>query len=231
VLEEGNMTKRLILVLGGARSGKSFYASEIAKSFGGPVTYVATGNSSDPEMRRRIEKHKQLRPKEWETIEAGKDVIPALREADKRRGLIILDCLTLFVSHLLEQMELAEEIIEDRLEVEIMKRINELVEALKKLKSQVIVVSNEVGLGIVPPFPAGRLFRDVAGWANQKVAEAADEVYFMTAGIPIQIKNQISKIKNTYQKPKNKLKNKPKTKHTIKNQISKIKNANKKYKN
>lgn len=182
------MAKKLVFILGGARSGKSSFASEIAKSFGDSVTYIATGNSSDPEMRRRIEQHKQLRPKEWKTIEAGKEVITALREADNRGGLIVFDCLTLFISHLLEGEKFSEEIFEAQLEVELMKKISELVEMLRNLKSQVIVVSNEVGLGIVPSFPAGRLFRDIVGKANQKIVEAADEVYFMAAGIPLKIK-------------------------------------------
>ncbi len=183
------MTKNLILILGGVRSGKSSYAAEMAKGCGASVTYVATGNCSDPEMRRRIEEHRRHRSKEWKTVEAGKDGIPKLREVDKREGLIIFDCLTIYISNLLEGEKFFEEIIEAQLEVEVEQEIDELVETFKKLKSQVIVVSNEVGLGIVPPFPAGRLFRDLAGRANQAVAEAADEVYFMMAGIPVKIKS------------------------------------------
>lgn len=190
-------SKRLTLVLGGVRSGKSSYATSLAKESKLPVTYIASGLSSDPEMRRRFEEHKKSRPKSWSVIEANGKVVEALEEVDLKSGLIILDCLTMFVGELVGRYQISDDdLIDEKIEKEISKRVDEFLDIIGKLKSTVIVVSNEVGLGVVPPYPAGRLFRDLVGLTNRKLAEQADEVIMMTAGIPVEIKNVKCKMKN-----------------------------------
>ncbi len=177
---------KLYLVLGGARSGKSRFAEELAKAQGGPVTYIATAEAGDAEMARRIAAHRKRRPADWVTLEEPYSVAPLLAERGKEPGVIILDCLTLLVSNLL----LREEDCGD--EEEVTQRVlaagEELAAVARESRADVIVVSNEVGLGLVPPYPQGRLFRDVAGWANQIVAEKADEVFLLVAGIPLPLK-------------------------------------------
>jgi len=171
---------KIIFITGGARSGKSALAVEIAKEIsGGRVAFVATCRPQDAEMKRRVTAHRKKRPASWRTIEASDDLLKALKKVTPRFKVAIVDCLTLFVSGLL--MKGAEE-------REIVKGIRAIAAALVKAPHTTIIVSNEVGSGVVPENLLGREFRDAAGLANQIMAESAEEAYFVVAGIPLKLK-------------------------------------------
>ena len=188
------MDKHLTLVLGGARSGKSSYAEALAAEqvakLGGSVLYVATAEAWDDEMRRRIEVHKAQRPAHWLTVEAprhpGAAVSAALDEAGGPPGVVLVDCLTLLANNVL--ITLPEDATEAAATAALMEEVNELLAAWDTCGGDWFVVSNEVGLGIVPAYPLGRLYRDALGRANQHLAAVADTVIFMVAGIPMRIK-------------------------------------------
>lgn len=172
--------KKLVFILGGARSGKSRYAVSLAKKNKGKAVFIATATPLDIEIKERIQLHKISRPRSWKVIEESKDIGAVLRTLDKSYSTALVDCLGLWVSNLLMDK------IKDRT---IDKKIKELINAILKARvSTVIVVSNEVGTGIVPGDPLSRRFRDMLGLANQSIAEKADEVIFMQAGIPVKIK-------------------------------------------
>ncbi|MFC1624116.1 bifunctional adenosylcobinamide kinase/adenosylcobinamide-phosphate guanylyltransferase [Candidatus Omnitrophota bacterium] len=170
---------KITFILGGARSGKSSYAIELAKSIKGTVAFIATSEALDEEMKKRIDLHKKKRPLDWETFEEPKDILGLLKKMRHDFEIIIIDCLTLFISNLLSE-DLDESAIEDR--------ISEMLKLLGSSKLESIIISNEVGLGIVPDNPLGRRFRDLAGKINQMVAQEADVVFFMAAGLPLMIK-------------------------------------------
>ncbi|MDD5432093.1 MAG: bifunctional adenosylcobinamide kinase/adenosylcobinamide-phosphate guanylyltransferase [Candidatus Omnitrophica bacterium] len=169
---------KIILILGGARSGKSSYAVSLAKKFK-KIAFVATCEGLDREMRKRIELHKKDRPKNWKTYEEPRNVSEAIKKIDNSFDCILIDCLTLLVSNLVLNKFNQEKII---------KAIQEMLVDLKKKKATVIIVSNEVGLGIVPATKLGREFRDIAGRVNQVVAKEADKVFFTVSGIATCIK-------------------------------------------
>lgn len=162
-----------LLVLGGARSGKSRYAESLAK---GQKFYVATAEASDEEMDRRIEAHRQQRGQGWETFEVPLDLVGALQTIDGKGRFILIDCLTIWLSNLMI------------VKLDVRAEIEMLCKSLKKTKARVVFVSNEVGMGIVPANAMARAFRDEQGFLNQRVAEIADEVVFMTAGLPMVLK-------------------------------------------
>lgn len=184
----------LTLILGGARSGKSRYAQEFAAKCAGesPVTYVATAQAGDDEMRDRIVRHKADRPAHWQTVEEPLGVAETIRRIVRRtaeRPTLLLDCLTFFVvNHMLREGDAAtcDGTAWDIDEAE--RAVDHLLAAIREVDAHIIVVSNEVGMGLVPETPLGRAFRDVAGRANQAVAAAADTVIFMVAGIPLTVK-------------------------------------------
>ena len=184
---------KLILVLGGARSGKSTYAQRLAGEIttgSSRVAYVATGVACDDEMRARVEHHRRSRPPEWATIEAPAEVAQAIQRAGEEYSVMIVDCLTTLLTNWLAERGQLEEPTESMVELEkvILGQVEDLIRAAKGARTAAIVVSNEVGLGVVPSFKAGRVFRDLAGLANQVIAREADEVYMMWAGIPQRIK-------------------------------------------
>ena len=184
---------KLILVLGGARSGKSTYAQRLAGEIAagsGRVAYVATGVTCDDEMRARVEQHRCSRPSGWATIEAPTEVAQVIQRAGEEYAVVIVDCLTTLITNWLAERGQLEEPTESMIELEkaVLGQVGELVRAAGEARATVIVVSNEVGLGIVPSFKAGRVFRDLAGLANQFIAREADEVYVMWAGIPQKVK-------------------------------------------
>jgi len=165
----------LTLVLGGARSGKSAHAEALVMARPAPWYYVATGQAFDEEMAERIAEHKARRPEGWITIDAPLDAAGAL-ERIPQGATVLLDCLTLFVSnHLLAENDVAQE-------------GGKLADALAEPRGSWIVVSNEVGLGIVPDNVLARKFRDAAGRLNQQVARVADTVILMVAGLPQRVK-------------------------------------------
>ena len=159
-----------VLLLGGARSGKSAMAVHLAADSGGPVTFIATAQAGDDEMDARIRKHRETRRVEWKTLEAPIDVIGAVRSASAR-DFVVLDCLTLWVSNLLGQGASASDI--DSIAGEIVQELR---------GRECVVVSNEVGLGIVPANELARSFRDILGGVNTAFAAAADRAVLMVAG-------------------------------------------------
>lgn len=170
------------LLLGGTRSGKSALAEEMAKKSDGSVVYIATGKGIDDEMLQRIERHRSLRPPHWITIEADGNLPQVIKEGyDRGAGTIIVDCLTIYVSELMTTHNLSEKEIGDH--------FAELFLDLPDVR--LIMVSNEVGMGLVPPYPSGRAYRDVLGRVNQMAAAAADTVMMMVAGIPVAIKGAV----------------------------------------
>lgn len=183
----------MIVVTGGARSGKSSFAEEYTRKIGGisDVLYIATSIAFDEGMKSRIEKHKESRPSEWKTLEQYRD-FKNLKDNElfKEKNVILLDCITLLVSNLLLEYEgdfdkITENEI-DNLEEKIDREVSDLLEVIKDKK--VIIVTNEVGLGLVPAYKMGSVFRDIAGRINQKIAKKADEVYFVVSGIPMKVK-------------------------------------------
>ena len=171
----------LIFITGGARSGKSTLAVQLAKKSGEKVAFIATARAGDEEMAKRILLHKKSRPSEWTTIEEPVDVALAL-ETIHGHDVVIVDCLTLLLSNLMFEYDSSNETDA------IMEKIETLAEASRRFAGTVIIVSNEVGMGIVPENALARKFRDLAGRANQIVAGAADEVYVCFSGISIKIK-------------------------------------------
>lgn len=164
------------LVLGGARSGKSRYAEALLGHLAPPRTYLATGSAGDPEMAERIRRHRERRGSGWVTLEAPVGIAAAI---ERETGPILVDCLTLWVSNLMAANENPDEAIE------------RLVVALRRPGGPLVLVANEVGLGIVPDNALARAFRDHAGRANQRVAAAADRVVFIAAGLPLALKGEL----------------------------------------
>lgn len=184
---------KLTFITGGARSGKSQYGENLAKENGGKVTYIATAIPFDEGMRDRIKHHQQSRPAEWATIEQYRDFEnlrenPAFIEAD----VILLDCLTVLTTNLMLDADMDFDMvpIEDVwvVEKEILRQITTVLDICKESDKEMIVVANEVGLGLVPAYKMGSYFRDIAGRVNQMVAARADAVYFTVSGIPMKIK-------------------------------------------
>ena len=187
---KGAMTK-FIFILGGARSGKSHYAIKLAKGLSRKVAYIATCTHLDKEMKERIKLHKNSRPRHWKVVEEGKEISSTLNKLKNRYDIVIIDCLGLFVSNLLS---------ENLKDSQILIVLRNLAQCISKSEDLTILVSNEVGSGIVPENPLARRFRDLLGLANQTMAKNADEVIFMQSGIPIMIKGgrEDAKIKRDY---------------------------------
>ncbi len=182
-----------ILITGGARSGKSSLAETKAKELGEKVVYIATAIAFDEGMKDRISKHRASRPDTWATIEKYRDFYTLENEKDfLESDLILLDCMTLMVSNILLESEIdfdncpMEEV--DCIETSIFKEVEELLEIVYKHKKKLIIVTNEVGMGLVPSYRLGSIFRDIAGRVNQYIAKQANEVYLAVSGIPLQIK-------------------------------------------
>ena len=178
---------RLILVTGGARSGKSTFAEQLAAQLGGDdVLFVATAEALDDDMRRRIAAHRQARPAAWQTEEAPRHVGRRIAQSLGTRSVVLVDCLTLLVSNAL--LSLGDEPDAQQAERLAIEEVDQLIEAISRSTATVIVVTNEVGLGLVPPYRLGRIYRDVLGKANQRLAAQADAVYLLVSGLPIDVK-------------------------------------------
>jgi len=169
----------LIFIIGGTRSGKSQQAQKLAAAYGQKVGYLATCIPGDEEMAQRVLLHQKNRPSHWETIEAPREVVQVLRQDSAGFEAIVIDCLTLWIFNLMEI---------HRSEAEILTQVEQLCEVAKEAKAPILLVSDEVGGGIVPDNALARKFRDVTGGANQIVARHAAAVYWMVAGIPVKIK-------------------------------------------
>jgi len=174
--------KAITLILGGARSGKSRLAQKLASRYPS-VVFVATATPVDDEMRRKIERHKADRPSEWVTVEEPISVDAVVREWGPRAGVMLVDCLTLYTANLLSAEHHSTE--------NVLLRVQSLLEALCKAETSIVLVSNDVGSGIVPVYPSGRAFRNLLGEINQQVAAIADNVAFMVAGLPLLLKGRL----------------------------------------
>lgn len=183
------MNPRLSLILGGVRSGKSEFAETLAKEADKPALYVATGLASDAEMERRIQRHRELRPGSWTTKEAPTDLAGCLEDVlagANSPEVVLVDSLDSWVGNLLQKHEdeprdVPEALVDDSL--------GKIIKVCSQSPASVILVSSEVGLTLVPPFPMGRRFQDLLGLVNQKVAAAAGRVYLVVAGVPVAIKS------------------------------------------
>ena len=190
---------RMVLILGGARSGKSAFAEHLAVKSGKRVAYVATATGGDEEMRERIKRHQELRPAHWHTIEEPLDLVHALRQAALYGDVILVDCVTLWLSNWLcmqgNERDWGEDATLSTAEVNrcvdgVVAEIEAVLRVVAGLddRKTVVIVSNEVGLGVVPAYALGRLYRDALGRVNQRLASAATRVYLMVAGLGVDIK-------------------------------------------
>ena len=177
---------QITLILGGARSGKSSYAQKLAEGSGKSVTFLATAQALDDEMSARIQKHKAERPADWQTLEILLDIASHVRQI--KSDVVILDCITLLANNLLMQFVKDDLVDEEPYAAAIHKEIDELFAVIRTGKPDWIIISNEIGLGLVPPYQMGRVYRDQLGWENQRLAREADKVIFMVAGIPMNVK-------------------------------------------
>lgn len=185
--------RKLVLILGGARSGKSTFAERLARQSGKPIAFIATATPTDEEMRLRIQHHRALRPPEWLTIEEPLDIASAVAGAAAQADVLLLDCMTLWLDNWLSQQGATgqeEFFASTQYSDAVLLAVYALLRAFAALPEHksLIVVSNEVGSGIVPAYALGRLYRDLLGLVNQRLAQAATHVYLMIAGLGVDIR-------------------------------------------
>jgi adenosylcobinamide kinase/adenosylcobinamide-phosphate guanylyltransferase len=169
------------LVLGGAASGKSRFAQQLAETTGSPLLYVATAQAGDSEMRERILRHQQERGVHWQTLEESHDLAGRVPVAAQGKSAVLVDCVTLWLSNLL--------LADERHSVKaVWPAVEAMIVAFDRIQAPLILVSNELGLGLVPEYPLGRVFRDLSGQVNQRLAARADHVWLVTAGLPMALK-------------------------------------------
>jgi len=183
---------KLVFVTGGARSGKSRFAEMLACRHPGRVCYVATAVIADEEMARRVAAHRQRRPAHWSTFECHAGLAAGLAQAARDHDLLLVDCLTLYLARFLpadlpQGTELPGE-VEEKIQRQVDEEVDVILTTVRRIAADVIIVSNEVGSGLVPPYPTGRLFRDTMGYANQVLAREADWAYVVIAGMPLDLK-------------------------------------------
>ena len=174
------MTNKNILITGGCRSGKSRHALKLGNQFSGRKVYLASAEPLDEEMNERIKKHQEERGTGWTTVEEPLDPISALKKENTKATILVLDCLTLWINNLMMKNLNRESIL---------KKVDELIDECTRFQGTVILITNEVGAGIVPDNELSRNFRDIAGETNQRVASRFDEVVHMVSGIPVTIKS------------------------------------------
>lgn len=174
-----NLKKTKILVLGGARSGKSQYALDLCQKVPGKRVFIATCQPLDPEMEERIQLHRQNRDPFWKTVEEFWNPGEQLSQVSNDCQVVLIDCLTLWISNWLQKEARLDQIVET---------IGRFKEALIHAPVPVVMVSNEVGMGVIAPFPLGRAFSDLQGKLNQEIAALSDQVFLLTAGIPLRLK-------------------------------------------
>ncbi len=178
-----SMNSKIVLLVGGARSGKSTLAQEMAKNLGGRVLFCATAEPLDDEMQTRIKAHKKTRPAHWDTIEASRNIRQALGKIASDYDTVIIDCITLLVANCLGGNAASRPAKQA-----VSREIKALIELMAKRQCNYILVSNEVGSGLVPDNKLGRIYRDTLGQVNQQLAKCADEVYFMASGLSLKMK-------------------------------------------
>jgi len=182
---------QLILILGGARSGKSTFAERLALRSGRSVAFIATATAGDDDMRARIKRHQVARPAGWQTIEEPLNLAQAVRAAANIADVLLLDCITLWASNWLLSLEdISDEAVSERYYDSAVAEIDRLLKVFHTLDARktLVVITNEVGLGIVPSYTLGRIYRDVLGLANQRLATVAARVYLMVAGLGVDIR-------------------------------------------
>ncbi len=184
---------KAILITGGARSGKSTYAEKLARELGGDVLYIATSIPFDEEMKSRVKKHRESRPSEWDTYEGYRGLGRVISESGGQYKGILLDCVTVMVTNLLLEypdINYDNARYEDFAEAEraINEEVEELLKGIADTAATVIMVTNELGSGIVPENLLGRVFRDIAGRVNQHIAAHCDEVFLTVCGLPLKLK-------------------------------------------
>lgn len=177
---------KLILVTGGARSGKSSFAERYIKEIGKNVAYIATSQVYDEEMAFRVKLHKQRRPAEWKTFESPFDAHEIIAKHGHEYDAILFDCMTIYISNILCSQENIDDF--DGIYEKVSSQVEKLIAAVKQVKATVVFVTNEVGSGIVPDNRLSREYRDLAGLSNQLLAKAADKVFLVVSGIPVDIK-------------------------------------------
>ena len=179
--EAETLKKSVTLVLGGAQSGKSYYAQQLASHFE-RVAFIATARGIDAEMRGKIGRHRRERPAAWRTIEAPLDLEKAVHSASRESDVVLIDCLTVYLDNVMTARRKSKSKSDSK------ECVNAVCDAIRTAEASVIVVSNEVGSGVVPPYRSGRAYRDFLGQMNQKVAQIADRVILMVAGVPMTVK-------------------------------------------
>ena len=213
------MISQFTFITGGARSGKSHFAELLAAHANRPVIYIATAQVWDEEMALRVKKHQQQRPSTWRLIEEPRNILETLLQLKDEDGVILLDCVTLWLTNLLlaeqthpstpscpdgEEFSLDlpndNDPFNNELEPQILATVKDVAQLVREIKPQVIFVSNEVGQGIVPELPLARAYRDLAGRSNQILASSADQVYLVVAGIPMEIKHSGEKLLSSLHK-------------------------------
>lgn len=177
---------KIILVTGGARSGKSRFAEQYAARYGKNIAYIATAEVHDEEMAFRVSLHRKRRPASWQTFEAPFDAHLALAEAGREHDMVLFDCLTLYISNMLCAAPDLQDA--DAIYAHLQDKIEALLAQAEKNEGTTIFVTNEVGSGIVPENQLSRVYRDMAGLANQWMAKGAAEVYLVVSGLPVNIK-------------------------------------------
>lgn len=184
---------RLVFVTGGARSGKSTFAETLARQHPGHVCYLATAGATDAEMAERIAQHRRRRPSQWSTVEVveGGSLADAVRGAARNHELILVDCLTVYLATLLpadlpNDVAVGAEVV-SALNAAVDREVQAIIHAVRSGEADTIVVSNEVGSGLVPSYPSGRLFRDMVGRANQALVRTAERAFVVIAGMPLDL--------------------------------------------
>jgi len=172
----------MIFITGGCRSGKSRFAFDYVNRHFSKKLYLATCEPLDEEMAQRIENHKKMRGSEWQTIEEPIEVVDKIKQYGDKAEVILLDCITLWLSNLL---------MSGKNDLKIIEEVNSLMNTFKQSQTSLVIVSNEVGMGIVPADPLSRQFRDLSGMVNQRIAKGADAVVFMVSGIPLFLKGEL----------------------------------------
>jgi adenosylcobinamide kinase/adenosylcobinamide-phosphate guanylyltransferase len=191
---------KIYLILGGARSGKSSFGEELASSLPGKTGYLATAKITDKEMEKRVDIHRKRRPADWITFEIEKersdkeefDIIISSIESNGIKTVII-DCITNLLFRLIDQykldtMEIIENSIEKKVEEEVLDYFGYFLQRISETDLNIIIISNEIGMGVVPAFPLGRIFRDLMGMINKNIAKVSDEAYFFIAGMRQRLK-------------------------------------------
>lgn len=180
------------MVTGGSRSGKSSYAEKLCKDTNDKVAYIATSIAFDEGMKDRIKKHRDSRPKDWKTYEIYKDIYNYINEISECSNTVLLDCVTLLVNNLMFEFDLDWDNCSrsdiDSVENYIQNQVDKLIKEIRKTGIYFVFVTNELGMGVIPANRLSRIYTDIAGRINQKIADLSDEVYILISGIPLKIK-------------------------------------------